>query len=33
MLVLDEVLRPGQWFGTVFIIAGILVLEARRGRV
>ncbi|MEQ8230747.1 MAG: DMT family transporter [Gammaproteobacteria bacterium] len=33
MLVLDEVLRPGQWFGTAMIIAGILVLEARRGRV
>ncbi len=32
MLVLDEALRPGQWFGTAMIIAGILVLEFRRGR-
>lgn len=33
MLVLDEALRPGQWFGAAMIIAGIIVLEARRGRV
>ena len=31
VLVLGEVLRPAQLVGTALIVAGIVVLEARRG--